>query len=322
TRNPRYWRAGLPYLDEITYRPIPDTVSREESLVAGTVDLLHSSNTQNVVDLMHRAGFTQVDDLHATSPPGQHCVMLNTAVAPTNDIRVRKALALATDAQRIIDVIYSGLTPPSNGPFAPGSPWYGPTGYPSYDPSGARALLRGYRADGGKASLTLGAVATSSALDTVELIQAMWEQVGIKVTLSSFEQATLIENAVLGRFQAYLWRDFEAADPDGIATSWRSADSRPPGSDALNFARNSDPLIDSALQRGRTSSTNGARAAAYQEVARRLAVDLPYVWLTRNVWIVAAGPGVMGLTDPALPGGGPALDMLAGVIWPSNLWRV
>ena len=29
TRNPNYWRSGLPYLDSITFKPIPDTTQRE-----------------------------------------------------------------------------------------------------------------------------------------------------------------------------------------------------------------------------------------------------------------------------------------------------
>ena len=32
TRNPHYWRSGFPYLDSITYKPIPDTTQREATL--------------------------------------------------------------------------------------------------------------------------------------------------------------------------------------------------------------------------------------------------------------------------------------------------
>ncbi len=34
-RNPHYWRAGLPYLDGVTYRPIAEDQSRENSLQVG-----------------------------------------------------------------------------------------------------------------------------------------------------------------------------------------------------------------------------------------------------------------------------------------------
>ena len=35
TRNPNYWRQGLPYLDQITLKPIPDTIQREATLKTG-----------------------------------------------------------------------------------------------------------------------------------------------------------------------------------------------------------------------------------------------------------------------------------------------
>ena len=34
-RNPNYWRSGLPYLDQITFKPIPDTTQREATLQIG-----------------------------------------------------------------------------------------------------------------------------------------------------------------------------------------------------------------------------------------------------------------------------------------------
>ncbi len=34
TRNPNYWRSGLPYLDQITFKPIPDTNQREADACA------------------------------------------------------------------------------------------------------------------------------------------------------------------------------------------------------------------------------------------------------------------------------------------------
>ena len=47
TANPNYWRPGLPYLDSITYKPIPDS----EQLLAtasksGGVDIIHTSTIQ------------------------------------------------------------------------------------------------------------------------------------------------------------------------------------------------------------------------------------------------------------------------------------
>ena len=35
TKNPNYWRAGLPYLDQVEFHPIPDGPTRYTSLTSG-----------------------------------------------------------------------------------------------------------------------------------------------------------------------------------------------------------------------------------------------------------------------------------------------
>ena len=42
TKNPHYWRPGLPYLDSITYKPITDPDQMLTSLTSGAVDIMHS----------------------------------------------------------------------------------------------------------------------------------------------------------------------------------------------------------------------------------------------------------------------------------------
>ena len=51
TRNHRYWRSGLPYLDGVTYRPIAQDQSRESSLRSGTIDLMVMRNPNAIRDL-------------------------------------------------------------------------------------------------------------------------------------------------------------------------------------------------------------------------------------------------------------------------------
>src|SRR5580704_15132294 len=43
TRNANYWRAGLPYLDQLEFHPIPDGPTRFSALQGGTVDIIHES---------------------------------------------------------------------------------------------------------------------------------------------------------------------------------------------------------------------------------------------------------------------------------------
>jgi peptide/nickel transport system substrate-binding protein len=320
-RNPAYWRPGLPYLDAVIYRPIPDPRSRASSLEAGDVDVMHSSDTQNVADFLHNPAYGQVDDLDSPlGEPDQLFIMLNTAVPPLNDLRVRRALACATDRQRVIATIYNGLTRPSDGPFSPGSPYHAPTGYPGYDLGRARALAADYQRQKGPISFTFATVSTVKGRQRSELMQAMWREAGIQTEIVPVEQGPLILNAITGSFQACGWRQFSSPDPDANYVSWSGATALPVGKQALNFARNRDAQLDAALEAGRTQVDPQVRAAAYRLVATRLGADVPYLWIAPAVWIVAARRPVGGLGRATLPDGGPARGMTSGVLWTSELW--
>jgi peptide/nickel transport system substrate-binding protein len=321
TRNPNYWRSGLPYLDSVTYRPIVDPVARAHSLAAGDADVIHSSDTQNVADLMNDRSVTQVNDVDSVlGEPDQTFIMLNTAVPPLNDLRVRKALAHATDRQRVITTLYNGLTRPADGPFMPGSPYYAPTGYPAYDPARAKALVAEYQREKGPISFSFHTVDTAKGRQRNELLQAMWREVGIQTEVVSIQQSPLILNAITGSFQACGWRQFNSPDPDANYVSWSGATALPVGRQALNFARNRDPQLDAALEAGRTQVDPQVRAAAYRLVAARLGALVPYVWIGPSVWVVAARRGVGGLGRATLPDSRPARGMISGVVMTSQLW--
>ncbi len=320
TKNPHYWRPGLPYLNQITFKPIVDPQSRENSLKSGTVDIMHSSDTQNLVDLQGDSSFVTINDMHQTFQPDMDFVMLNTAVAPMNDIRVRQALAYAIDKQKVINTIFNGLPPQSFGPYVQGSPYYGPTGYPDYNLAKAQSLVKQYEAEKGPISFEYGTVNQPKDLETNQLVQAMWKQAGIQSTIVQVEQSQYILNALQGKYQAYAWRQFATPDPDGNYVWWSTGTVAPVGGLALNFARNSDPQIQQALDTGRSSADPSTRATAYKTVAQRFGADLPYLWTNRNIWMLSAKPSIMNFNGPTLPDGTKALGNLDGVISTSQVW--
>jgi ABC-type transport system substrate-binding protein len=148
----------------------------------------------------------------------------------------------------------------------------------------------------------------------------MWQKAGMQVKITQTEQAQYLLNFVEGKYQVGESRAFAASDPDINYTWWTTSTAAPVGSLALNFARNKDPLIQQSLDVGRTSADPSTRAAAYQNVARRLAQDIPYLWLNRAVWIVSAKPSVQNFGGGVLPDGTRAVPLIFGEIWPTQIW--
>ncbi|HUY21504.1 MAG TPA: ABC transporter substrate-binding protein [Acidimicrobiales bacterium] len=321
-RNPNYWRHGLPYLDGITYKPIPQDQSRESSLRSGTVDLMVTRDPHVIRDLGHATGYQQIADLNqAHGQTDMDFIILNCAADPTNDLMVRQALAHAMDTEQIVKLFGAGVTQQNTSLFPPGSP-YRPAhnGYPAYDLNKAKQLVAQAAPNhGGSITITLDTVTDPRLLEIIQAIANMWSLAGVHVTVGQVEQVTFIDNLVTSKFMAYTDEQFSASDPD-LNYVWMSpTTANPPIS--LNFSRNKDPLLEAALQRGRTSADPAVRAAAYQTVDERLAADLPYLWFSRATWSLTGTTAVANFNNMTLPDGSLDRGFASGVFTPTSTWR-
>ena len=323
TRNPNYWRTGFPYLDQITFKPIPDTVQREASLRTGVVDMIQSTdpNTINRFSGSGGSNYQLVDT--RTGVIGQPTVaflMLNTAVTPTNDLRVRQALAKGLDVATIQRLFGGGFAKPINGVFLPDSPYYSNPGYPTFDPAGAKALVNEYKAQHGTPSLQLITITDPLLGKLIQIVQQMWNQVGFDISISQVQQANIITDFVAGNFQAATIYQFGAVNPDLNYVWWSTTTLSPVGQIGLNFPRNNDPQIEAAMLTGRHTTDTATRVTAYQAVNERLAQDLPYLWLDQYLFSEVAQNRVQNFNNPILPDGGAQYAYNEGIFVPTQIW--
>jgi peptide/nickel transport system substrate-binding protein len=320
-RNDRYWRPGFPYLDQITFKPIVDYTSRAEALAAGTIDLMCTDVPQNIITYRGNKQWSYVDDSNGV--PGQPTMdffMLNVAAPPFTTATVRLAAAKALTRTAYTRIINLSIDPASSGLFVKGSPYYSKTTYPSYDPAGAKRLVKKVEAKTGKpVAFTLASTNGTSSERAATYAAAQWSAAGFKVTKGSYEQNELIDNALGGKFQCYEWRQFGAVDPDMNYVFWSPTTIN--GALSINMARNNDPRVQAALEMGRTSSDPATRAKAYQQVNEYFAQDLPYLFTDRATWAIVAHPDVQNFNNPTTPEGKKAYGMIGGSIWPTQIWR-
>ena len=315
TKNPNYWQQGLPYLDEVELRPILETQSRENSLKAGTIDAMHSSDVQTIKDLKGNKSISQITDQNVKGEAEEHFIMLNTAKAPLDDVNLRTALAYATDRKKRIDTIDFGISPDSTGPFGnAGSAYHSDTGYPSYDLNKAKQMVAAYKAAHGGApiNIELGTTNVGRNLQDMSLIQSMWQAAGVNVTIKQVQQSEYILNALNGAFQAYDWRQFGEPDPDADVIWWTSLTASPIGQLALNFSRNKDTQIDKLLLTQRVATDATDRANALKAIASQFAKDVPFLWLNETIWQIATKPNVKGILNWTLPDGTAGVDHTIG----------
>src|SRR5438552_4075725 len=83
-KNPTYWQAGLPYLDGLTYRAIPDVNAILAALKTGDIDIARIIAAKDVASVKADSNFIYKD----VPAIGLNGFELNTGAAPFND-RVR-----------------------------------------------------------------------------------------------------------------------------------------------------------------------------------------------------------------------------------------
>jgi peptide/nickel transport system substrate-binding protein len=319
--NPHYWRTGLPYLDQVTYRPITDADSRASALEAGNIDIMHTDLPEVILQFRDNDNYNYIDDSqHVVGEPDMNFIMCNLSMAPMDNIKVRQAMAMAVSSAEYSKIIDKGVNAPTNQPFIPGSPYYAvDSGYPAYNPTAAKALVKEVEAEIGKpVSFTLIETPDASSVQAAEYLQSRLEAVGFQVSLTQYQESVEINNALAGTYQAALWRQFAAVDPDLNYLWWSPTEIF--GSLNPNFAQNKDPMIQTLLETGRQSTDPAVRAKAYQQIAQRLNVDLPYIWNDRATWAIVSASNVQNFNNPTLPSGGQAYGMIAGTIWTGQIW--
>ena len=102
-RNPNYWRTDengeqLPYLDKITFKVIGDESTRLAALQSGDVDVIVSQSFQTIQTLLGDDSFNEevwVGGLAAGA-------VINGVRPPTDDVRVRQAIAYSIDQNQFI----------------------------------------------------------------------------------------------------------------------------------------------------------------------------------------------------------------------------
>jgi ABC-type transport system substrate-binding protein len=320
-RNPNYWMAGLPHLDEITYKPIVDADSRSSALKAGTIDIMHIDVPEVILQYRDDASYGYVDDSqHVVGEPDMNFVMLNLSMAPMDNLKVRQAMAMAVDSKQYSKIVDKGVNAPTNQPFVAGSPYYATdSGYPAYSPSGAKTLVQEVARETGKpVSFTLASTTSASSVQAAQFLQQQFQAAGMQVSLQQIQQADEINEALAGKFQALEWRQFAAVDPDLNYLWWSPTEIF--GTINPNFAQNKDPEMETLLQRGRQSTDPTVRAKAYQQIAQRLNKDLPYIWNDRATWAIVANSTVQNFNNPLTPAGGKAYGMIVGTIWTPQIW--
>jgi peptide/nickel transport system substrate-binding protein len=279
-----YWEKGLPYLDEIVYRPIPDSSVRFTAMRTGQIDLMHQIAPKDVAAAHAERGLT-VSEIPSLWWQGIH---LNNHVAPFNVKPIRQAMWYAVDRALIQRVVYYGQGAPAWGPFPP-SMWAMDREFTDWkrDPAKAKAKL----AEGGLGTgfgFTLKGWNQPTQIQELQIVQAQLKEIGVDMKIELLEFGKLLADLNSHNFVALRIGWSGRPDPDGNAHVFLHSKG------GLNRVRYSNPKMDELLDQARAESDTGKRKALYTQVTRLAAEDAPYIWLHHDAEIKVWASRVKG----------------------------
>ncbi|MGE3830664.1 MAG: ABC transporter substrate-binding protein, partial [Parvibaculaceae bacterium] len=189
-RNKDYYRPGVPYLDKITYEFGQDPTVAVLRLKNGEVDIVGdgippAQFTEIMNDPANKDLIAVGDQLHTGY------VTMNVTQAPFDNVKVRQAVNMAINKERVVRLINNRGVPAVQA-LPPAMPGYNPDnkGY-AYDPDGAKKLLAEAGLAGGF-STELYVMNVDPNPRIAQAIQQDLAAVGIKAEIRSLAQAEVI----------------------------------------------------------------------------------------------------------------------------------
>lgn len=283
-RNESYFKAGLPHLDRLVFRVIPDPNTQIQALLAGEVDYIVRVAPGDVRRLQNR-GITLIDT--AGGAGGSNCIMtigFNLDRPLLADARVRRAIAVALDRPQMLDLVLFGRGRVAEAPISSGMGWAhlpGALADIRHDPALANRLLdeAGHRrgANGERFAIDMFMYATFTR--HAELMRQQLAQAGIALRVRFVDAAGMGETVFARRdFDSTLISYCNGLDPEiGVRRMYDSANiGRVPFSNAAGY-RNAE--VDRLFAEAGATLDEARRGELYRAIQRILARELPYWWL-------------------------------------------
>ena len=297
---------ALPYLDGIVGLPHREDRARLRALENGQVDLIDHLGYADAGQFRRNSA----DKFQTWYVPqvGTAWVGFNLKRGPfsyrnTDALALRQAAAHAIDRDALHHSVFYGLGTITNGFYGPDSPWHmaGVKAGPAFDPDKARFILRKHSARNTPIIL-VSRQDFAYMHQAGEIIQAMWAEVGFKVSHEIHPNKVLREKyskgaSETGQYDAVSTANAYRADPDGWF--YRSLRSTAPTTQLRTGYHNKQ--VDTLIQEARITRDRQKRLALYTEVENIINQELPLIY-THTVPLLQGGVKNLSGYKPAFAG--------------------
>jgi peptide/nickel transport system substrate-binding protein len=272
-RHKDYFKKGLPYVDEVVLRVIPDEANIVAALRTGQIQHAFIEDNKNYTLLKDEKTLTG----YRSSRLGYDYLNINASRGPLKDVRVRQAISWAVDRAQVLRVAASGfgrLTAPATAPMKqwqmPEEQWMR---YYKPDVEKAKKLM----AEAGQAkgfAVKLVVIPTfPTMVSGAPVIAAHLKRIGITAEIENVEYAVWIKRWIAHDFDMTMNTTPGYADPD--TAFFRALHS----TKGQNWNSWSVPELDALLEEGRRTLDAKKRKEIYDRVQIMILENVPHLWL-------------------------------------------
>ncbi|TAI99537.1 glutathione ABC transporter substrate-binding protein GsiB [Pectobacterium versatile] len=289
-----YWKAGLPKLDSITWRPVVDNNTRAALLQTGEAQFAYPIPFEQAKVLEKN------DKLALVASPSilHRYISMNVTQKPFDNPKVREALNYAINKEALIKVAFSGYATPAEGPL-PSSIDYSVKYHPwPYDPAKARELLKEAGYPDGFTTTLWSSHNHSTAQKVLQFTQQQLAQVGVKVQVTAMDagqRAAEVEGKGVketGVRLFYTGWSASTGEADWALSPLFATASWPPAQ--FNTAFYSNPQVDADLATALKTTDRTEKQKLYKDAQDKIWADAPWIFLATERLVSANSKKLTG----------------------------
>ncbi len=272
-KHPGYFKKGLPHVDQVILRVIPDEANIVAALRTGQIQHAFIEDNKNFNLLKDEKTLTG----YRSSRLGYDYLNITATRGPLKDVRVRQAISWAVDRSQVMRVATAGLgrlTAPATAPMKqwqlPEEQWMR---YYKPDLDRAKKLMADAGVAGGFTVKCMVIPTFPTMVSGAPVIAAHLKRIGINMEIENVEYAVWIKRWLAHDFDMTMNTTPGYADPD--TAFFRALHS----TKGQNWNSWSVPELDALLEEGRRIMDQKKRKEVYDKVQIMILENVPHLWL-------------------------------------------
>jgi len=284
-KNKDYYVKGIPHLDKVEFRIMPDNEAAMLAFKAGEIDMYPRIDSEKAAEL--GSSVTTLDGM-------QNMVQLmtmNIARKPFDDVRVRKAINYAVDTDEIIKAVAFGKGTKLGSNFSPAMAKYFQSGLENtynVNLDEAKKLLAeaGYK-DGFKTTISVPSN-YKFHVDTAQVIAEQLKKVGIEIKIETVEWAVWLDRIYKGRdYDMTIIGLTGKLDPHEVLVRYAS-------DYKSNFYNFNNAEYDDLIKQAQVETDDNKRAEIYKKAQTILTNEAAAVYIMDPSFTVAMKKNMTG----------------------------